>query len=98
MKDIKREKKDKRTNLEKEIDSILLKMSALDPASTEYSAMTANLERLLNAKSKEKDKCVSPDTLAIVAANLLGIGLILYKENIGPITTKALNFVIRGRV
>ena len=41
---------------------------------------------------------VSPDTLVIVGANLLGIILILKFEQLDIITTKALSFVIKGRV
>jgi hypothetical protein len=41
---------------------------------------------------------VSPDTLVIVGANLLGIILILKFEQLDIITTKALSFVMKGRV
>ena len=41
---------------------------------------------------------ISPDTLLIVGANLLGILLILNYERLDIISTKALGFVIRGRV
>ena len=91
-------KMDKRSNLEKEIDNVLGRMSELDPDSKEYSAMASNLERLFSAKSKEKDRKISPDTLAVIAGNLLGIGLILTYEKLNVITTKALGFVIKGRV
>jgi hypothetical protein len=41
---------------------------------------------------------VSPDTIAVVAGNLLGIILILGYEKADVITTKALGFVLKGRV
>ena len=41
---------------------------------------------------------ISPDTLVIVAANLLGIILILKYEQLDIISSKALSFVIKGRV
>ncbi len=41
---------------------------------------------------------ISPDTLLIVGANLLGILLILNYERLDIISTKALGFVIKGRV
>jgi methionyl-tRNA formyltransferase len=93
-------KKDKRTNLEKEIDSVLKKMSTYMPDSTEYTAMATNLERLYKAKANEKERSciVSPDTIAIIAGNLLGIVLILGYEKTDTITSKALGFIIRGRV
>jgi len=41
---------------------------------------------------------ISPDTLLVVAGNLLGILLILNYEKADIITSKAMNFVLRGRV
>ena len=91
-------KKDKRTNLEKEIDSVLAVMATFKADSKEYTAMAANLEMLYKAKSQECDRRVSPDTIAVIAGNLLGIALILGYEKAGSITSKALGFVVRGRV
>lgn len=91
-------KRDKRTTIEKEIDGVLGLMSHEDPDSEKYSAMAANLERLYKAKGNEPNRCVSPDTIAIIAGNLLGIVLIMGFERANIITTKALGFVLRGRV
>ena len=91
-------RKDKRTNLEKEIDSVLERMSSLDPDSKEYTDMMNNLGKLFDAKSKEKDRKISPDTIVIVACSLLEIVLMLNFEKTGVITSKALGFVIKGRV
>jgi len=91
-------KKDKRTNLEKEIDLILFAMSNYEMTSVEYAKLIANLERLLKAKANESDRRISPDTIAIIAGNLLGIALILGYEKANIITTKALSFVFKGRV
>jgi len=54
------------------------------------------LEKLLD--ENQKDFRVSPDTILIVAGNLLGILLILKYEELNIITTKAMSFVIKGRV
>ncbi|MCX7817542.1 MAG: hypothetical protein N2317_08575 [Syntrophales bacterium] len=91
-------KRDKRTNLEKEIDSVILTMSSYKPDSDEYEAMAKNLEMLYKAKTHERVRHVSPDTIALVAGNLLGIVLILGYEKANVITSKALGFVIKGRV
>lgn len=91
-------KKDKRTNLEKEIDMVLEVMRDYEPDKEEYAKMAQNLEMLYKAKSHEKNRSVSPDTVAIVVGNLLGIGLILTYEKVGFITSKALGFVLKGRV
>ena len=91
-------KRDKRSNLEKEIDRVLQEASYLDPHSKEYSEIAENVEKLYKAKSCEKSRNVSPDTIAVVAGNLLGIALILGYEQTHVITSKALGFVLKGRV
>jgi len=91
-------KKDKRTNLEKEIDSIIIDMSNYEVHSKEYSVIVENLEKLYKVKTNESSHRISPDTIAIIAGNLLGIALIMGYEKANIITTKALGFVLRGRV
>ena len=91
-------KKDKRTNLEKEIDRILKEAEYLNPDSEKYSQIAENIERLYKAKSYEKDSKVSPDTMAVIIGNILGIVLILGYEKTNIITSKALGFVLKGRV
>jgi hypothetical protein len=59
----------------------------------------AQILTLLERKNALGDKKrISPDTLAVIAGNLLGIVLILTYEKVNVITTKALGFIIRGRV
>lgn len=89
---------DKQSPLDKEILNLLKQMETKSRDSEEYSVMSENLERLYKAKSYEQVRRVSPDTLAVVAGNLLGIALILGYEQVGVISTKALGFVIKGRV
>ena len=90
--------KDKRTNLEKEIDSILLKMKTLDVSSEEYSAAADNLGVLIDAQSKEKEHRASPDTIAVILGGLLQVILMLNFEKTGVISSKALGFIMKRRV
>lgn len=87
-----------RTNLEKEIDNLLLRMECCAKIEEEYTAMAENLERLYKAKGYDTQSRISPDTIAIIAGNLLGILLIMNYERAGIITTKAIGFVLKGRV
>lgn len=93
-------KRDKRTNLEKEIDQVLIDLSALPPQSKDYATIVMHLETLykLKLEEKEKDHKIKPDAIIIVAGNLLGILLIMNYEKTNVITTKALSFVLKGRV
>ena len=62
----------------------------------EIKTVIALMEKRQNL-DKDKKK-LDPNTIAIIAANLLGIGLILSYEKLHVVTTKALGFVIKGRV
>ena len=79
---------------ETEKERVYRHMKALDPSSREYTELLEVYEKLCEIERSDK---VSKDTLATIAANLLGIGLILKYEELHVISTKALNFVIRGR-
>ena len=91
-------RRDKRTKLEKEIEHLFDALEWCDPTSEDYAIIADNLDRLYKAKGNEQNRFVSPDTYAIIAGNLVGILLILGYEQINVITTKALGFVIKGRV
>lgn len=89
---------DKRSKLEQEIDSVLDNLSKLEKGSKEYAAIVDNLEKLYKAKGPDTKRCISPDTIAIVAGNLLGILIILGYEKTDVITSKAMGFILKGRV
>lgn len=91
-------KKDKRTDLEKEIHSVLCYMSGFHPDSEEYTLAAKNLETLYKAKALEKNKGVSPDVIANIVGGLTGTVLVLWFEKANVITSKAFNSVFRGRV
>ena len=80
---------------ETEKERVYRHMKTLDPASKEYKELLGVYEKLCEIERSGK---VSKDTLATIGANLLGIGLILKHEELNVISTKALNFVIRGRL
>lgn len=88
-------KKDKRTELEKEIDKRLDTMVRTAQTPEQIKAV---MELMDKRKQLDEKKTVSPDTMAVIAGNLLGILLILTYEKANVITTKALGFVLRGRV
>lgn len=89
--------KKEKTMLEKEIEAVLLDMKEMYVDSDEYEVALNHLSTLHEINSKEKKWNVSPDTMAVVAGNLLGIVLILKHEELNVITSKAMSFVIKGR-
>lgn len=87
------------TKLDEEIDAVLNQMQSMDATSEDYEKITKNLGKLYELKAmNDKHIKVSPDTLAVILGNLAGIVLILSYEQTHVITSKALGFVIKGRV
>ncbi len=84
-------------DLDKVIAALLKQMEDDDPKTKEYAMMADQLSKLMALK-KEQDsgRRISPDTWAIVIANLVGILVIVTYEQTGHvITTKALGMLRR---
>lgn len=81
--------------LNKAIDALLAQMDAVPSESEEYSKMVDQLSKLYSLR--ETPQRVSPDTLAIVLGNLLGIVVIVGHERAHIVTSKAINFLLKLR-
>jgi len=83
------------TDLEKAIERLHDDMQTVDPDTDKYTKMADNLIKLY--KLREHDRAPkwrpSPDVVLTVAANLIGIALIIRHEDVNVISTKALGFV-----
>lgn len=105
-------RKDKRTNLDRQIDKLIEELSQMEVKIEEdeshkgtvrlardYDIRLDVIERLdkLRIDKREPKKGISPDTVVVVVGNLLGIVLILTYEKVNVVTSKALGFVMRGR-
>lgn len=66
------------------------------PESPEYAAMADQLVKLYAQKKEIPSNRLSNDTLAAIAANLLGIVVIVGHERANVITSKALGFVTKA--
>ena len=85
--------KRKKTGLEEAIDELLLEMKNPLGDTDEYAKMAKQLQKLYKLKAIDGPKKVSPDTLALVIGNLIGIILIVGHERANVIGSKALTFV-----
>ena len=116
----KHEKKDRRTNVEKEIDAILEEMRKLreeemftqqeyfdedgnvirreDVVNPCYVELNKRLTELYKMKEIDKKAGLNPNTVVTVGGSFLSILGILIFEKTDFLATKALGFVIRGRV
>jgi hypothetical protein len=85
---------EKESIFDEQIAEILTHMNATGPGTQEYAELLQNLERLTSMKEKSKNIMrVSPDTIAVVAGNLLGILIIVAYEQNHALTSKGMNFV-----
>lgn len=85
----------KSTGVDVEIEKHYEVLKTMDPSSDEYKKVLASLEKMSDIK---KGVRVSKDTQALIVANLVGIVAILAFEKSDIITSKALGFVMKGRV
>jgi hypothetical protein len=80
--------------LENEINALLAQMKTNTVGSDEYTAAMEALSKLMELKeSKNLSRRISPDTLAIVVGNLIGVIVIVSYEKHNIVTSKALTFV-----
>lgn len=76
------------------IEKVLDEMNTYGPGEKEFEVQLSYLERLSSMKEKGKRIMrVSPDTIAIVAGNLIGILIIVAYEQNHAMTSKGLSFV-----
>jgi hypothetical protein len=83
--------------LESELERALTRLRTELPNSEDYPKMLTIVERLHELMDDEKPSAVSKDVMLTVAANLLGILLIIKHESVNVISSKALSFVMRPR-
>ncbi|MCA1806542.1 MAG: hypothetical protein LC687_01565 [Actinobacteria bacterium] len=83
--------------LEHAIENLLALLTRTDPRSEEYAVMTEQLEKLYSIREKPSKDRISPDTLALVIGNLVGIVVIVGHERAHIVTSKAINFVMKLR-
>lgn len=93
-------KEDARSNLQKVYDEIVEDLQTERVGTDRYKELSDLAERYHAMLMEEEShkKSVSPDAIIGLVTSLGGIAMICGFERIGNITSKALNFVFKGRV
>lgn len=93
-------KKDKRTEAEKEVDEKITKLAKEAKDQSEIDAVLKTMKYRAELEDTKKGPKLKPDTLVTAGVSLASILLILFREEMGNkiINSKALGFVLRGRV
>lgn len=77
------------------IDNLYEQLSHFSGEDKEYADIVDQLAKLYTLKEDTSKRRISPDTLAMVVGNLLGIALIVGHERANVVTSKAVGFVLR---
>jgi hypothetical protein len=85
------------TLLEQVTERALRALNRHDVGSKEYTQILNHVALLHEMKEKERPKSVSRDTWVIVGANILGIFMVINHEYANPITSRALNLILKPR-
>lgn len=76
---------------------VIEQMHEYGPEEPEYSKMVEYLDRLTQMKAQQRRNRVSPDTIVLAAANILGILVIVAYEQKHVMTSKGLGFVMKPK-
>lgn len=79
--------------LNAEITRVLAVLARIEPDSEEYAAAADQIVKLYAQKEKIPSNRVSPDMMATVTANILGIILVVGHERANVIGGRAIQFV-----
>lgn len=86
-----------KSRLQIEIDQLVLALGDHTTGSEEYGEIVERLSKLHKINQDTRPASVDPNTALTIAANLVGIFMIVRHENLNVITSKALSFVLRPR-
>lgn len=81
--------------LDQELNSVLRELKHHGVDSEEYAKILDSAVTLHKMREVEKSSYVSKDTLAVIAANLLGIFMVIKHENVNVITSRAMNLLMK---
>lgn len=88
--------KSAKAKIKAERDKVFDKMTASDITQKEWEAL--NVKYTAYSNMMKKSLKITPDTLLVVGAGLLQTVLILNFEKLDIVRSKAINFVLKGRV
>lgn len=79
------------------IGKVLTEMRTYDADTEEYKVAIDHLERLMKMRTEERRNRISPDTILIVAGNILCVLVVVGFERGHVMTSKAMGFVLKPK-
>lgn len=86
-----------KTQTDAALTKALAELKILEVTDEKYGPALDMVVKLHKMKQEELPNRVTPDTMALVGANIAGILLIIGHEHAHVITSKALSFVLKPR-
>lgn len=83
--------------MDEEIERLVSTLSIIDPAHDDYAKISEQLRLLCEARAMKNDRVISNEMLLGVAANIVGLLIILNFEKTGAITSKAISFLWKSK-
>ena len=89
------------TKADRELDRLYGELKLHDPETDEYATIMRRIQELSNLNKSEhkpdEKKKLDPNTIIVVAANLLGIVAILAYEHVHPVASKAFSLLLKPK-
>ena len=89
------------TKADLELDRLYGELKLHDPETDEYANIMRRIQELSNLNKSEhkpdEKKKLDPNTIIVVAANLLGIVAILAYEHVHPVASKAFSLLLKPK-
>ena len=90
--------KTKQRTIDDEVNHILEALKDMKIGSEEYTKATCDLEALCRARNLKTDRSVSVEVIISALVPIAQVLLIMNHEVLHVISTKALGFVLKGRM
>ena len=88
----------KKDAIDLEIERVLAQLAKMDANTEMYKMAVDNLKILHEARSCENKATISMDTIVVAVTNIVGILLVLDYERLHVFTSKAIGFIVKGRL
>jgi len=83
--------------LDEEIARLVNLLKSTEPTEDNYAKIADNLKVLCDAREKKNDRVISTEMLVGVAANIVGLLIVLNFEKTGVITSKAFSMLWKSK-
>jgi hypothetical protein len=90
--------KPKKKTIDDEVEHVLAYLATANAGSKEYKVAVENLKELCEARSKKPARLIELEPVIAAATGIFQILLIMNHERLHVIATKALGYVVKGRI